>query len=454
MKKLLFLICVLNSFLALAQKNTFDIVTYTAPVGWTPEIKDFAASYTKTNNKAKSWCRITIYKSIKSSGDPTVDYTSEWNTLMVKNNWGQSTPPTPEIETEDGWTSNSGVSPFTFENKEAYSLLSTISGYGVEVSIVVLMNTKEFMKDVEKMLFSMDLQKPEVQSVAPVVEKVAEQPAQSTVTSAPGNQGISMSTTNFDDGWVAQPFADYVRVAKGSTVVLLHYGIGITDEMRASGNIEGVLFDRVIQPRYVVSNLKKYDNGGPCYFCIDFFEADVIEKATGKKYYLGFRTITNSGVSKCIEIISPSAGAFQQEFSDQKKIEAMLNYNKFAVASSDLVGNWDESTGSYLDMYNTVTGSYAGMNTTSASNSFMFNSDGTYNSRYVGAFGMIGDMKVYDQKYKGDYAVTPWEITLTKQFEGKPKIYMAQFEAVRGGRVLHLTDKQSSGMQYHLVKTK
>jgi hypothetical protein len=121
--------------------------------------------------KRKSWCRITIYKSIKSSGDPANDYTSEWNTLMVKNNWGMTTAPQPETETEDGWTSNSGVSPFTFENKDAYSLLSTISGYGVEISIVVLMNTQEFMPDVEKMLFSMDLQKPEVQSVAPVVEK-------------------------------------------------------------------------------------------------------------------------------------------------------------------------------------------------------------------------------------------------------------------------------------------
>ena len=152
MKKLLILICLLNSFLAVAQKTTFDIVTYTAPLGWTPERKEFAASYTKTNTKTKSWCRITIYKSIKSSGDPAIDYTSEWNTLMVKNNWGVATAPQPETETEDGWTSNSGVSPFTFENKDAYSLLSTISGYGVEISIVVLMNTQEFMPDVEKML--------------------------------------------------------------------------------------------------------------------------------------------------------------------------------------------------------------------------------------------------------------------------------------------------------------
>jgi hypothetical protein len=452
MKKLLILICLLNSFLAVAQKTTFDIVTYTAPLGWTPERKEFAASYTKTNTKTKSWCRITIYKSIKSSGDPAIDYTSEWNTLMVKNNWGVATAPQPETETEDGWTSNSGVSPFTFENKDAYSLLSTISGYGVEISIVVLMNTQEFMPDVEKMLFSMDLQKPEVQSVGPVVEKVAEQPAQSTVTSAPDNQGISISTINFDDGWMAQPFADYVRVTKGAITVLLHYGIKITDELRDSNNLEGVLFDQLIQPRYTVSNIRKYDNGGPCYTCVYFYEADVVEKATGKKYHLGFRVISNNGVSRCIEIISPSVAAFQKEFSTQEKVEALTNYNKFAVTLSDIVGTWDESGGSYVNMYNSYTGAYAGMNTSSSTNSFTFNADGTYNSQHSGAFGMVGDLKFYTQKFDGNCTVTNWDITLTKQFDGKTKVFWAQFEAVKGGRVLHITDKQYSGSAYHLAK--
>jgi hypothetical protein len=456
MKKITILFIVLtigiNSF---GQTQTFDIVTYIPPSGWTKEAKDFATSYVTTNNKTKGWCRITIYKSIKSSGDPMADYNSEWNELMVKNNHGTATPPKPEVEVEDGWTSNSGVSVFKFENKDAYSLLSTVSGYGVEVSIVVLMNSQEFMKDVEKMLSSIDLKKPEIQANTVSVQPEKSTPSiQSSITNAPGNSGISMSTTNFDDGWVAQPFSDYVRVTKGPITVLLHYGIAITDELRNTNDIEGNLFDQLIQPRYTVSNIRKFKDSDYCYFCVHFYEADVVEKTTGKKYHLGFRIITQNGISRCIEILSPSVGAFQQEFSDHKKVEAMLNYNKFAVSVTDLVGTWDESSGSYVDMYNTVTGSYAGMNTSSSSNSFTFNGDGTYNSNHKGAFGMVGNLKFYDQKYNGNYQVTNWDITATKRFEGKTDIYWAQFESVRGGRVLHLTDKTASGMQYHLVKTK
>jgi hypothetical protein len=67
---------------------------------------------------------------------------------------------------------------------------------------------------------------------------------------------------------------------------------------------------------------------------------------------------------------------------------------------------------------------------------------------------MIGNMKFYDQKYNGKMILTNWDLTLTNRFENKTDIYWAQFEAVRGGRVLHLTDKGASGIQYHLVLTK
>jgi hypothetical protein len=458
MKKtsLLFVIAIISQT-ALCQTQTFDLATYTPPLGWTNEIKDFAASYTKTNNKTKSWCRITIYKSIKSSGDPAVDYASEWNALMVKNKWGSPTPPSPETETEDGWTSNSGFSVFAFENKDAYSLLSTISGYGVELSIVVLMNSQEYSQEVEKMLGSLSLTKPEGQPIANNNEtKIVEQSvAHIPITnSAPGSHGISISTTTFDDGWVAQPFADWVRVTKNQTTVLLHFAVQITDELRNTNDIEATLFDQFIMPRYNVANIRKNQNDSYCYFCIYFFEADAVEKATGKRVHLGFRIITTNGISRCIEIISPSATVFQQEFTDQKKLEAMLNYNKFAVASADLIGQWDVSSGSQVDMYNTVTGSYAGMNFSSSATSFTFNADGTYSSRHSGAFGMVSNTKFYDQKYNGNYTVTNWDITATKQFEGKTKVFWAQFEAVRGGRVLNLTQKEATAMNYHLVKTK
>ena len=441
------------SLLKAQQTETFDLATFIPPQGWVRESVDFAASYLVTNNKTGGWCRVSIYKSIGSSGDPQVDFKSEWDNLAAKDREGVLTP-TPETTVEDGWTANSGVSKFIWQQKDAFILLNTISGYGRVLSIAVTMNSDEFMKDVEKSLNSLELKKPEGQVVNNNVPTGKLQPEQSILISGtPGNQGISTATTNFDDGWAAQPFADYVRVTKGNITVLLHYAIEITDELRNTGDVEGNLFDRLMQPRYVVSNITKYDNKGPCYFCVYFYEADVVEKSTGKKYHAGFRIFTQSGVSRCVEILSPSAQDFQREFPTQEKVEALRGYNKFAVTQADLLGTWEESGGSYVNMYSTVTGAYAGMNSASSAHKFIFKNDGTYFSNHKGAYGMVGSMTFFDQKYNGNYIVTNWDITLTKRFEGKTDVFWAEFEAVRGGRVLHLTDKTASGIKYHLVKT-
>lgn len=433
----------------------YDIITYVPPTGWKKETTEFAVSYVNTNTLTRSWCRVTLYKSRGSSGDALNDFNSEWKDL-VTNYYPDAVKPQPMVENEDGWVSYSGATPFTFNAEQAYLLLSTISGYGVEVSVLVLMNSEEYVRQVEAMLGTLDLKKPEVQQVVQSTysnsQGAATQPA-IVVHGGPGNNGIALATTNFDDGWVAKPFADYVQVTKNQTTVLIHYGIEITDEMRSQNSLEAVLFDRIILPRYQVSNIRKYDNGGPCYFCVYFFEADAVEKATGKACHIGFRFIPVNGIAKCIEIISPDAASFQKGFPTPEAVEAMLNYNKFAVTEADLKGTWEETSGSYVNMYSTVTGAYAGMNTSSSANKFIFKGSGNYESTHKGAFGMVGSMQFYDQKYAGKCTITPWDITLTNQFEGKTEEYWAQFEAVKGGRVLHLSRKTASGIRYHLVKT-
>lgn len=454
MKRFVTLLFVLCPVLLPAQnREVFDIASFSPPVGWSRETNDVAVSFVNVNNKTGSWCRVTIIKSIGSSGDLTTDFDHEWNEFIATKFEG-TTKPVPDVTTEDGWTAQSGVSTFTWQGKESYALLNVISGYGRTLSISVTMNSQEYMKTIESFLGTIELSKPEVpqetQQVAPVVNNAAG----ISVTDAPGKHGISKSITNFDDGWVAQPFADYVKVTKGPITVLLHYGIEVTDEMRSNNNLEGVLFDRVILPRYTVSNIRKYANENFCYFCIYFFEADAVEKVSGKKCHVGFRVITNNGVSSCIEIVSPSADAFNKEFTDQKKVEGMLNYNKFAITQADLVGTWEESGGSYVNMYSTVTGAYAGMNAASSAHTFVFNADGTYSSHHRGGYGMVGSMTMYDQKYNGNYTLTNWDITMTKRWEGKTEIWWAQFEAVRGGRIFFINDKAAPGMRYSLVKTK
>jgi hypothetical protein len=85
---------------------------------------------------------------------------------------------------------------------------------------------------------------------------------------------------------------------------------------------------------------------------------------------------------------------------------------------------------------------------------FTFNSNGTYKSKHSGSFGMIGNTKVYDEEYAGQEKASEWELTLTNRFEGKTDVFEAWFEAVHGGRILRLINKQATGIKYQLIKTK
>ncbi|MFM9838673.1 MAG: hypothetical protein ACKVOQ_10445 [Cyclobacteriaceae bacterium] len=199
------------------QRQTFDITTFIPPTGWEKETKDFAVSFVKTNSQTQGWCRVTIYKSIKSSGNSLTDFNSEWNALIAKN-YPEATLPTPEATTEDGWTSQAGVSKFQFNNQESYGLLTTVSGYEKEVSIVVLMNNTEFMPTVETFLGSLDLQKPKLNPVQN--NTVLNQPSPST---KPLSGKFAFNTTNFDDGWTATEQADWAQITKGNIKVLVHY---------------------------------------------------------------------------------------------------------------------------------------------------------------------------------------------------------------------------------------
>jgi hypothetical protein len=460
---ILFLVLSLYPSALLAQPETFDILTYTPPSDWTKEAKDFAVSFSTVDQSAGTWCRITVFKSVAGSGNATGDFSAEWKAIVGQTYEGAVEPVPTTQQAGAWWTLNVGTSKFKWQGKEAMLVLITASDSGNKMSLLFQANSDVYADDIDKFITSLYFEQPEERLVLSP-QQVAPQDQQSTqatksaaativVTDAAGMSGIITSTTNFDDGWVAQPFADYVRVTKQPITVLLHYAFAVDDEMRYN-DMTSVVWNRLIVPRYRTSNLRVFQNEQFAYNKTYFMEGDALEVSTGKSCYVGLRILVSNGIARCIEIISPSMAAYQKEFPNQEKVESMGNYNKFAVTAGDIPGTWEESSSSGIDMYNTVTGSYAGMNMTASAHSFVFKGDGTYSSNHKGAYGMVGSTKFYDQKYNGKLTVSPWELTMTNRFEGKTDVFLCQYEAVRGGRVLHLTDKTAEGIRYGLVRVK
>jgi hypothetical protein len=142
--------------LSFAQKETFDLFAYTPPSGWAKEATDNSISYIVSDQSNGSWCRISVIRSTVSKGSIDADFESEWQDLIVKNYNPTEEPILNEVFETDGWKVKEGVAKFTFNNTVAQAMLTTISGFDRCASIVIILNSQEYLKEMDTFLKSVE----------------------------------------------------------------------------------------------------------------------------------------------------------------------------------------------------------------------------------------------------------------------------------------------------------
>jgi hypothetical protein len=150
-----------------AQKQTFDLVIYSAPAGWQKDVTANAISYTTVNKNNNTWCRINIVKSTGSKGSINQDFESEWQELIVKSYQPAEAPKPAAAKETRNWKTKAGAASFIFNGADAMVILTTMSGYDRCVSIVATTNSKDYIKNIDELLASVDMVTPNTNS-APV----------------------------------------------------------------------------------------------------------------------------------------------------------------------------------------------------------------------------------------------------------------------------------------------
>jgi len=429
----------------LGQKESFDLTSYIPPNGWAREAKEQVVTYSNNDSKKKTWCQLLIVKSTLSKGSIDLDFDNDWQELVAIPFKSNETPQLNDVQESDGWKIKSGAGKVTEDNNIALVLLTTITGYNRRISIIAFTNNKDYLKDIETFLGTIEIKKP-VEHIEPQINPTNE----ATEKSSSGR--FAFTTTNFDDGWTATEQPDWVQVSKGSVTVFLHHGIEYTNETRNLDEDKRIAYfwNMLVAPRHRINNYVIT----PCLISYDriyFADGDGTEISTGKSFHVALMIYAENGFAKCIEIITPDKATLTQQFPSFDKMKTMNNYNKFAVGPNDVLGNWGSSSSVYGQYYYTATGNFAGMSGVSMSSSFNFKAGNNYHYEYAGVSGMIGNELVHTENKDGKYKVSNWEFSTTEK-NGTTTDYYAQFEAVRGGRILHLKNKKYSGLQYHLVK--
>ncbi|MBA4053658.1 MAG: hypothetical protein C0490_03000 [Marivirga sp.] len=432
------------------QKESFDLASYTIPKGWQNKSTEYAAGYVVTNKQKGTYCQVGIYKSTASKGNLKADFESEWQELIVKTYKPTANPQLTPSPSENGWDAQGGAAPFLFNGQQSVAMLVTMSGHGRCMSIVILTNTDEFQQPIEKFLESIDLKKPETNSqpATPVIisEKSKAAPVKPAVSGS-----FQFVTTNFDDGWVSTIHEDWVNVVKGDIRVLLHYPTSKIDDSSSDFKVISTnAWNTLVAPRYNTLNNYYVFPGSADYERPYFVSGDVTDNSTGKNVHV---VLFQRGRSGWIEIISSGKNVFVQHFGvDILKVDyyadseiwsplqKLANYNKFAVAASDLKGKWTNNFSGMTQYVNMYTGADAGAKTHSSNEVFEFSAGNTYKWELNVAGGMVGNIKFQNVKANGTITLpNNWQIRFS-EMEGKPKIYNAYFSCVKGARMLWLED--------------
>ncbi len=238
MKKIFFSFCFSFVLLsAIGQTESFGITTYNAPKGWTKEVAGNYVSYTISNKQTNSWCRINILKSTISKGGIEKDFESEWEELIEKNYHPTATASLNPVQESDGWKVKAGAVNFTFNKKPAMALLTTISGFELCVSIVTTTNTQDYLNDIDALLASVEVKKPEIsQQQVPV--------SNTDNNSIIGTWGITASDQNswrVNNGVMSTIFRQYTFNENGTYIFIVKTFDPLMDKIllgREKGNYQ------------------------------------------------------------------------------------------------------------------------------------------------------------------------------------------------------------------------
>jgi hypothetical protein len=162
--KLSFCLCVVTVFYlfvpqaVFCQTETFDVIQYTPPKGWTKTPKEGVMVYSDTNKTTNGFCILTVYASTPSAGSPEKDFANEWNELIVKPFKADANPKT-ETQTDDGWTSVSGAAQIESDGIKSYVIMTVLSGYGKTASVYAILNDQAYLAQLDAFMASIKMDK-------------------------------------------------------------------------------------------------------------------------------------------------------------------------------------------------------------------------------------------------------------------------------------------------------
>jgi len=147
------------STIALAQQETYDLVTYTMPHGWQKQQAEGGVQLFVTDAKTGGYAIVIVTKAMASTGSAQGDFDSQWKSLLV-NTVSSITKPVMAAPVQDnGWEIRSGNGNYVDGQVKGLATLLTATGNNQTTAVVVMTNTQQYQNDMLAFINSLKLKK-------------------------------------------------------------------------------------------------------------------------------------------------------------------------------------------------------------------------------------------------------------------------------------------------------
>jgi Lipocalin-like domain len=170
------------------QAAKFDIMTYTAPQGYSAQDSNGTKVFTKKNKATGKFSLIFLYPSTGSFGNSNTDFDRRWKQLVGNQAKGA---PEKKAASGDGYSGVLGHSLMNYEGGDAAAILMTITTKGKLITALAITNDENGARDFDAFLSKVDVDTDSIVSAA----TPRQTPTQQTSNNSVPSNGNSASIT-------------------------------------------------------------------------------------------------------------------------------------------------------------------------------------------------------------------------------------------------------------------
>jgi hypothetical protein len=158
MKKIFpFLLCVLCGISLYAQKQTFDVVSFSVPKGWQQKQNDGSVQLLASDKKSGGYIMAIITNASASTATAIENFNSKWKAVIADQIQLDGEPTLQPSSNDKGWDIETGSAGYTDNGSKGNVALLSATGGGQTVSVVIMCNSKLYEKDLSSFLNSLEL---------------------------------------------------------------------------------------------------------------------------------------------------------------------------------------------------------------------------------------------------------------------------------------------------------